>query len=142
MEKKISEKAIADSGFLYALINRKDPNHERAKKGIAKCNKKWITTCFVFHEVFFLLHKRHYHLIPNLFQMEKTKLLEILAFECSQLIDIEIIVSKYADRKLDIADASLIFLAGILGHGDIFTVDTKDFSSCCWNNKNPFNILL
>jgi hypothetical protein len=142
MEKKPSEKIIADSGFLFALINKKDSKHIKAKEAADKYSKKWITTCFVFHEVFYLLNEPHHHLIPNIFSMEKTGLREVVGFERNQLFEIEKIVKKYSDQKLDFADASLILLAETLGHGDILTVDIKDFSTCRWKNKNSFNLLL
>ena len=143
MEKITRKTAIVDSGFLYALINKKDPNHEKVKKSASKHNRRWMTTHFVFHEVFVLLNSRSFpYLIPNLFLMVKTELLEIVDFEKNQLIEIESIVTKYADQKLDLADASLILLAEKLDHGDIFTIDIKDFSSCRWNKNKHFNILV
>ena len=81
------------------------------------------------------------HLIPNLFLMEKNNLVEIVNFEKSQLIDFESIIEKYSDRRLDLADASLIWLAEKLNLGDIFTVDVKDFSACKWKGRNHFHIL-
>lgn len=144
MEKIARTKALADSGFLYSLINAKDPNHNTSKIAAKKHDRQWITTCFVFREVFVLLNNRKPgfpHLIPNLFNMGKSNLLEIVNFEKSQLISIEDIIKKYSDRKLDLADASLILLAEQHNIGDIFTVDIKDFSVCKWNGKNNFNIL-
>lgn len=145
MNKKIRETASVDSGFLYALINRNDSNHEKAKKAAQKYDKQWITTCFVFHEVFVLLNDRDPgcpHLIPKLFEMEKRGLLHVVDFEKAWLVEIEHIVKKYSDQRLDLADASLIFLAEKLGHGDIFTTDINDFSFCRWNKNKSFNILL
>ncbi len=96
-KRKLKKTAIADSGFLYALINKKDPHHESAKKSVNAFDRQWITTCFVFHEVFVLLNNRKPsfpHLIPNLFQMPKTGLLEIIDFEKNQLLELEKIVKN------------------------------------------------
>lgn len=145
MEKKAKKTAITDSGFLYALINQKDPNHQSAKISAGKYDYQWITTCFVFHEVFVLLNNRKPrfpYLIQNLFKMVKTGLLEVINFEKSQFTYLEIITNKYSDRRLDLTDASLILLTETLGHGEIFTIDIDDFTACRWSGDQTFNILI
>jgi hypothetical protein len=51
-------------------------------------------------------------------------------------------VKKYADRSIDLADASLISLAEEIGHGNILTTDRNDFSIYRWGRTNSFNLLL
>ncbi len=53
------------------------------------------------------------------------------------------ILRKYSDRKLDLADTSLIVLADCLDLGDILSVDIKDFTISRWkNNTRSFNNLM
>jgi uncharacterized protein len=113
MEAIAKNRAIADAGFLFALINKKDSNHQKAKEAAANhASRKWITSCFVFHEVFHLLRSRdHSHIIPYLFDMGISELLEVFKFEKVQLIELRDIIEKYP--KIDLADASLICLAGV-----------------------------
>ena len=42
--------------------------------------------------------------------------------------EIGAIIRKYADRKIDFADAALVWLANHTGMRDILTVDQADFS--------------
>ena len=46
----------------------------------------------------------------------------------SAYAEIGIIIRKYADRKIDFADAALVWLANSTGVRDILTVDEADFS--------------
>ncbi len=48
---------------------------------------------------------------------------------------------KYRDRKIDLADASLIRLADEFETADILTLD-KDFEIYRWGKNKPFQILL
>ncbi len=137
---KNSSNIIIDTGFIYALYYKKDLNHQKAKEAAIKYNNlEWLTTCFVFHEAFWLLHE----IDPiQIFQAERAGIFRLVHFERSQLLGIEKIVEKYADRQIDLADASLIYLAEQLGHGNILSTDINDFTVYRWNRTNSFQILL
>lgn len=137
---KNNSSILIDTGFIYALYCKKDLHHQRAKEAATVYNNAtWLTTCFVFQEIFWLLKETH----PlQIFQIEKTGILEVTDFENNQLREIEDIVKKYSDQQIDLADASLIFLAECLGHGDILSTDFNDFTTYRWNRIRPFNILL
>ena len=53
----------------------------------------------------------------------------------------EIMMEQYADRPMDFADASLVVLAEHLGHGQILTVDRRDFDIYRWNGNQSFTNL-
>ena len=48
---------------------------------------------------------------------------------------------KYHDREMDLADARLVHLAGVLGTGEILTLD-HDFEIYRWGTNRPFHLLL
>ncbi|BDI34196.1 hypothetical protein CCAX7_62470 [Capsulimonas corticalis] len=50
-------------------------------------------------------------------------------------------MSKYNDRPMDFADASLVALAERLSLTKIFTVDRNDFSTYRIGRKTPFTII-
>ncbi|MES2272892.1 MAG: hypothetical protein V4487_01720 [Chlamydiota bacterium] len=78
----------------------------------------------------------------QIFEAERAGVFQIVNFERKQLLEIEKIVIKYSDRQIDLADASLIFLAEQLGHGNILSTDITDFTVYRWNRTNSFNILM
>lgn len=131
---------IIDTGFIYALYCKRDLNHHKAKEAAIKYNNMgWITTCFVFHEIFWLLNEAN----PiQIFEAERAGIFQVANFDRSQFIEIEKIVKKYSDRQIDLADASLVYLAERLGHGNILSTDINDFTVYRWNRTNSFNILL
>lgn len=47
-----------DTGALYALCDRRDPAHARAKRFYEGCERSFLTTDFVFAEAMSLLTKR------------------------------------------------------------------------------------
>ena len=51
------------------------------------------------------------------------------------------IMQKYGDRRIDLADASLIQLATELNSPDILTLD-RDFEFYRWGRNNPFRLLI
>jgi predicted nucleic acid-binding protein len=51
------------------------------------------------------------------------------------------IMQKYGDRRIDLADASLIQLAAELNSPDILTLD-RDFEFYRWGRSNPFRLLI
>lgn len=131
---------LIDTGFIYALYCKRDLNHLKAKEAAIKYNSMdWITSCFVFHELFWLLHETN---TLQIFEAEKAGIFQVLNFERNQLPEMEKIIKKYADRQIDLADASLIYIAERLGHGNILSTDINDFSVYRWNRTNSFNILL
>jgi predicted nucleic acid-binding protein len=50
-------------------------------------------------------------------------------------------MQKYGDRRIDLADASLIHLATELNSPDILTLD-RDFEFYRWGRNNPFHLLI
>lgn len=50
-------------------------------------------------------------------------------------------MNNYADREVDLADASLVLLAERSGASDIITIDRADFSTFRLSRKRNFNIL-
>jgi predicted nucleic acid-binding protein len=131
---------IIDTGFIYALFCKKDSNHKRAREAANKYNNvQWLTSCFVFQEIFWLLNDNS----PiQIFAAEKSGIFQVVNFERTHLIEIEKIIKKYSDQQIDLADASLIFLAEQLGHGNILSTDVKDFTVYRWNRTNSFSILM
>ncbi len=49
---------FVDTGAFYALADRRDPAHDRARRFYATCDRPLLTTDFVFAETMSLLTKR------------------------------------------------------------------------------------
>jgi predicted nucleic acid-binding protein len=134
---------IIDTGFFLALANKKDESHQVAKQLFQKfINEIFITTWCVTTETCYLLQERVGIDAPKLFiQKIATGKLIIFDLKSSHCPRIEQLMEQYRDLPMDLADASLVILAEELGHGNILSVDYRDFSTYRWKNKKPFNNL-
>ncbi|MDB9468463.1 PIN domain-containing protein [Dolichospermum circinale CS-1225] len=134
---------IVDTGFWLALANKNDLLHEVAKKQFQNlANEKFITTWCVVTETCYLLQKRIGIDAPKIFihkiSMGKLQVFDLKQNHCDR---IEQLMQKYRDLPMDLADASLVILAEELGHGQILSVDYRDFNTYRWKNTQPFQNL-
>ena len=53
--------------------------------------------------------------------------LSLYPITSENLTEIETIIRQYADRDIDFADATLIWLAGLINTTEIMTIDRADF---------------
>jgi predicted nucleic acid-binding protein len=134
---------LTDTGFWYAFFNSKDKHHQRAVQFMKGLDEELITTWPVITETSYLLEKVLG--VPS--QLRFISTLELGYIEISDITKqnlgrIKLLVKKYADLPMDLADASLVILAEELGHGRILSTDLRDFRTYRWKNHNPFQNLL
>lgn len=140
---QLQEKVIVDTGFILALFNEEDEYYEVACNVAEKIDHYcWYTTHFVLHEIFWIMKKKNVHKAIACFEIIHDYLI-LPEFPSDWHDQILPILKKYADKKLDLTDASLIVLADHLKLGQIVSVDKRDFSFLRWNaGKNKFVNLL
>jgi predicted nucleic acid-binding protein len=133
----------ADSGFLYALVDRRDAWHARAAAHVGTAAEGWITTWPVLTEVCHLFNRR---LSPGLASQLMADvadgLLMVWDLPRAQLQRVPALMQQYAQLPMDLADASLVLLAEHLGHGRILSTDERDFETYRWKRHRPFDNLL
>jgi hypothetical protein len=56
--------------------------------------------------------------------------------------EIATIIERYSDRDMDFADATLVWLAGLINTLDVMTVDRRDFLVYRSPSGNAFNLVL
>ena len=124
---------LADSGPLGALFNRRDKHHARALRFFKshepalRCHTTWE----VVSEVMYFLDFSTGAQVDFLEWLNEgcaRGLIRIAALDPTDLPVIAALVRKYADRPMDLADASLVMLANKTGITDIITIDRADFS--------------
>ena len=69
-------------------------------------------------------------------------LYEIIDLSATDLQSMVVLMEKYVDLPMDLADALLAVLAEQLGHGRILSTDLRDFQTYRWKNHHPFQNLL
>jgi predicted nucleic acid-binding protein len=117
---------LTDTGPLVALINRNDPNHARCLKAAQRLPKEpLVTTWPCFTEAMYLLHRVAGHAgQAALWRWRSDGRLTLLDLIPEELDRMAVLMAKYRDRPMDLADASLIVAAEGLGAKRIFTLDS------------------
>ncbi|MEY4544756.1 MAG: hypothetical protein RL685_951 [Pseudomonadota bacterium] len=134
---------IADTGFWLALANQRDRHHAAAQAAFDALTEPLITTWPVLTETCHLLATRiGGHALERFVSAAANGAFELFALEGRHLARVEVLVKKYRDLPMDLADASLVLLAEELGSGRILSTDVRDFRAHRWKNRKPFTNLL
>ncbi len=139
----MTNSVIADTGFWYALMDKKDKYHELATHYLANCQELLVTTWSVVTETSYMLLSRHsVEAASEFLEMGAEGVFTIHDLTVGHLQQSAVLMLKYKNLPMDLADASLVILAEELGHGRILSVDQRDFNTYRWKNQKPFTNLL
>jgi len=118
---------LVDTGPLVALFDPKDDHHARCVNVLRDLRGPLCATVAVLTEAFHMLEPQ---------SMGSDRLREFIArgalsvwfFDLSGLTRAFELMELYADRPMDLADASLVVAAEALETRKIFTLDRNDFA--------------
>lgn len=111
---------LADTGPLVALTNKRERRHADAAAFFRLFDGALVTTLAVLTEVCALLPRHQATLFLRSIEQSNFTLVHIPEQELPAIASL---MDKYADRPMDLADASLIWLGDALGITDIATLD-------------------
>jgi predicted nucleic acid-binding protein len=114
--------AIADTGYLVALL-RRDDEHHRWAKDLASQFELPLLTCEA------VLAETAFHLKSSVLVLEMLKCGVIrVAFDCSRHLEsLRELAERYEDRNPDLADLCLIRMSEVYPRHSVITVDAADF---------------
>lgn len=132
-----------DTGFLFALVDRRDRWHARARAQASTAAEGWVTTWPVLTEAchLFLRHLGQ-DFAAALMDDVAAGGLRVWTPPPERQAAIPGLMRQYAALPMDLADASLVLLAEHLGHGRILSTDCRDFGAYRWKEREPFHNLL
>ena len=119
-----ARRVLVDTGPLVAWINRQDQHHARVKQYLDTYDGELLSNWLVVTETC--------HLLPESLRLQFMQwvaeggitLVELPPSAANALAER---MGKYADLPMDIADASLVWLAESMGLLDVLTLDRRDF---------------
>ena len=129
---------LADTGPLVALFKREDQHHKATVAWAEANTVRLLTTWPVLTESCHFLSREGK---LCLFQFIEAGAVTVADISAADLKGFANIMAKYTDRKVDLADASLVLLAEQSGATDIITIDRADFSIYRLSRNRAFNIL-
>jgi len=130
---------LADTGPLVALADRRDGYHAACKAFLAGYHGRLVTTWAVLTEFS--------HLCPSvaatlpLYQWIATGGLDIFALGRDELVSTADWIERYADRPMDLADASLVVAALTTGIDTVWTLDRNDFETYRLPKRRRFRLV-
>lgn len=130
---------LVDTGPLVALADQRDQAHERCTAFLKDYRGRLLTTSAVLTEFS--------HLAPGvaatlpLYQWIERGGLELLPLGRDELVGAIDWITRYADRPMDLADASLVVAALKTGSTQIWTLDRSDFETYRLPGRKHFQLV-
>lgn len=119
---------LVDTGPLIALFDPKDAEHARCRGVLKTLEEPLRTTVPVLTEAFHILGPGSIG-ADRLRDFLERRGLSVWFFDEATLTRAFELMEQYADRPMDLADASLVAAAEALGTQKVFSIDRDDFAT-------------
>lgn len=120
----LSRPVLVDTGPLVAWFDRRDPDHGLCSRFFAAASGPLISTWPVLTEV---LHLVPAEVAPRVLEWVQLGGLQLSELPTAALLQLAPWMRQTADLPMDLADASLLWLAYQSGVQAIATLDRRDF---------------
>lgn len=118
---------LTDAGPLVALIDADEPDHALCRETLGTLRLPLLTTWPAFTEAIYLLGRAAgWHGQEPLWRLVERGDLQLAALSPEATLRAARLMERYADRPMDLADATLVALAEERRLKQIFTLD-RDF---------------
>ena len=131
---------LLDTGPLVALLSAGDANHARAEQLFAACLPPFRCCEAVVAEACFLMRKVHPAGPAEVLALARKGVFEIGLSLDDHWAETEVLLKKYVNQPISLADACLIRCAEIHQEPRILTFDT-DFDIYRWARNRKFQRL-
>jgi len=120
---------LTDTGPLVALIDKGDAGHVACIAAAKKLRPPLVTTWPCFTEMMYLLGRAGGITFQReLWRWRLEGRLRILELTTEQADRMQILMEKYWDAPMDLADASLVAVAETLSLRTVFTIDSHFYA--------------
>jgi len=133
-------RGLIDTGAILAFLNRQDRWHRACREVFPTLQFPLATSEAVLTEVFHLFHNRHLD-VSQAWGFLGSGTVTVLPITDDDLPELEALMSRYRDRPMDFADATLVHLARREELTTIFTIDHDDFETYRIEGKRRFRIV-
>jgi len=132
--------ALIDTGAILALLDRSDRWHQQCVDAFRQLRLPLLTTEAVLTEVFHLVGDSRREM-EAAWKFVRSGALVLGTIEDAELPQVHALMSRYWDRPMDFADATLVHLARRERLSVILTVDHADFTTYRIEGKRRFKVL-
>ncbi|MCI0683532.1 MAG: PIN domain-containing protein [Gemmataceae bacterium] len=132
---------LTDAGPLVAILDRGEQHHQACVACLAELTGPMLTTWPAFTESMYLLGEAGgWRAQDALWGLVEQGDLVIVAPRPELCERMRMLMAKYQDRPMDLADASLVALAEERSLRDVFTLDRADFQTYRIRRRQTFRI--
>lgn len=132
--------ALIDTGAILALLDRTDRWHQSCVDAFQQLRLPLITSEAVLTELFHLVGDSRRE-TEAAWKFLRSGAVTLMAMADSDLPDVHALMSRYWERPMDFADATLVHLAKRESLATVFTVDFSDFETYRIEGKRRFRVL-
>ena len=132
--------ALIDTGAILALLDRTDRWHNRCEEAFRQLRLPLLTSEAVLTELFHLVGESRAEM-EAAWRFIRTGALTVGTIENSELTHVHTLMSRYWDRPMDFADATLVYLAKRESLTTILTVDHADFDTYRIEGRHRFRVI-
>jgi len=136
----VAASALVDTGAILALLDRSDRWHTACVGAFRQLRLPLLTSEAVLTELFHLVGDARSE-IEAAWKFVRSGALVLGAIEDGELSNLRTLMSRYWDRPMDFADATLVYLAKRESLSVILTVDHADFATYRIEGKRQFRVL-
>lgn len=132
---------LTDAGPIVAILDKGQTQHRQCVKAYRQIGSPLITTWPCFTEAMYLLSElRGWSGQQKLWQLWDRKLLLIHEATSTEQERMKVLMEKYQDTPMDLADASIVAAAERLKLNRVFTIDS-DFYVYRINDRDAFEVI-
>ena len=132
--------ALIDTGAILALLDAPPTNDADSPDAFEQLRLPLVTSEAVLTELFHLAGDSR-HEMKAAWRFVRSGAIVLAVIEDSELSQIQALMSRYSDRPMDFADATLVYLAKREALSTIFTVDHADFDTYRIEGRRRFRVL-
>ena len=132
--------ALIDTGAMLALLDKTDRWHQPCVDALQQLRLPLITSEAVLTELFHLVggHRRE---TEAAWKFVRSGAVTLMAIVNEELPDVHALMSRYWDRPMDFADATLVHLAKRESLATVFTVNFADFETYRIDGRRKFRVV-
>jgi predicted nucleic acid-binding protein len=132
--------ALIDTGAILAILDRTDRWHEACVDALQQLRFPLLTSEAVLTELFYLVGAGRAEM-EAAWSMVRMGSIVMATIENAELRDVHTLMSRYWDRPMDFANATLVYLAKRDSLTTILTVDHADFDTYRIEGRRRFRVL-
>jgi hypothetical protein len=132
--------ALIDTGAIVAILDRDDSWHSLCNATLRQLRFPLLTSEAVLTETFHLIRRSRLE-VETAWGFIRSGAVSVATIEDAELSEIRGLMSRYSDRPMDFADATLVYLANRERLSTVFTIDHADFHTYRIGGRSRFRVV-